>query len=51
VHLGQWIGFLALIISLYILWKIWQVLLPPFTAVVLATTLNQLVTRIDRSRA
>jgi predicted PurR-regulated permease PerM len=48
VRLGQWIGFLALIISLYILWRIRQILLLEFTAVVLATTLNQLVKRLER---
>ncbi len=48
MRLGQWIGFLALLISLYILWKIRQVLLLAFTAVVLATALNQLVKRLER---
>ncbi|MBD1864913.1 AI-2E family transporter [Trichocoleus desertorum] len=48
MRLGQWIGFLALIISLYILWRIRQVLLLAFTAVVLATALNQLVKRLEQ---
>lgn len=48
MRLGQWIGFLALLISLYILWRIRQVLLLAFTAVILATALNQLVKRLER---
>lgn len=43
MNLGQAIGLLALIISLYILWQIRQLLLLFLTAVVLATALNQLV--------
>lgn len=39
---GQWIGLLALVISLYILWQIRQVLLLVFAAVLLATLLNKL---------
>ncbi|MBD1999254.1 AI-2E family transporter [Leptolyngbya sp. FACHB-541] len=48
MRLGHWVGFLALVLSLYILWKIRQVLLLAFTAVVLATVLNQLVKRLER---
>jgi predicted PurR-regulated permease PerM len=48
VRLGHWVGFLALVLSLYILWRIRQVLLLAFTAVVLATVLNQLVKRLER---
>ncbi|MBD1929607.1 AI-2E family transporter [Trichocoleus sp. FACHB-90] len=43
MRLGQWVGLIALIISLYILWKIRQVVLLAFMAVVLATAINQLV--------
>ena len=43
VRLGTLIGFLAIIIALYILWQIKQVLLLAFAAVVFATTINQLV--------
>lgn len=43
MRFGQLIGFLALVISLYILWQIRQILLVVFAAVVLATALNQLV--------
>jgi predicted PurR-regulated permease PerM len=42
VNLGQWIGFLSLAASLYILWEIRQVLLLVFAAVVLANSLNLL---------
>jgi len=45
VKIGQWIGLLALIIS-HILWQI-QMLLLLFTAVVLATALNQLVQQLE----
>jgi len=50
VRLGQWLGLLALIISLYILWQIRQVVLLLFAAVVLATVLNRVVRRIQRYR-
>lgn len=50
MNLGQWIGLLALVISLYILWQIRQVLLLVFAAVILATTLNRLARRLQRSR-
>ncbi len=48
VNLGQWIGLIALVISLYILWQIREVLLLMFAAVVLATTLNRLAKRLQR---
>ena len=48
MNLGQWIGLLALVISLYILWQIRQVLLLVFAAVVLATALNRLARRFQR---
>lgn len=43
VKLGQWLGLVVLVVSLYILWQIRQLLLLVFAAVVLATTLNRLV--------
>lgn len=49
--LGEWIGFLALIVSLYILWKIRAVILLFFTAVILAIALNRLVRRLQQSGA
>lgn len=47
--LGQWIGFLVLIICLYVLWQIKDVLLLVFTAVVLATAINSLVQRLQKT--
>ena len=43
MRLGTLIGFLAILIALYILWRIKQVLLLAFAAVVFATAINQLV--------
>lgn len=48
MNLGQWIGLIAIVISLYILWQIREVLLLMFAAVVLATTLNRLAKRFQR---
>ena len=48
VKLGQWIGLIAIVLSLYILWQIREVLLLMFAAVVLATTLNRLAKRFQR---
>ncbi|MEA5618720.1 AI-2E family transporter [Cronbergia sp. UHCC 0137] len=47
MNLGQWIGLITLLLSLYILWQIRQVLLLIFAAVVLATTLNRLARRLQ----
>lgn len=43
-----YLGLLTIIIALYILWQIRQLLLLVFTAVVLATALNQLVTQFQQ---
>ncbi|WP_319421628.1 AI-2E family transporter [Pleurocapsa sp. FMAR1] len=43
MRLGTLVGFLAILIALYILWRIKQVLLLAFAAVVFATAINQLV--------
>ena len=48
MNLGRYIGLLALILALYILWQIRQILLLFFTGVVLATALNQLVRQFQR---
>ncbi|MEA5626046.1 AI-2E family transporter [Nostoc sp. UHCC 0251] len=48
MNLGQWIGLIAIVISLYILWQIREVLLLMFAAVVLAVTLNRLAKRFQR---
>lgn len=50
MSLGKWVGLLALVVSLYILWQIRQVLLLVFLAVVLATALNRIVQRLEKSR-
>lgn len=50
MRLDKWVGLLALGISLYILWKIRQILLVVFAAVVLATVLNRLVQVLQRMR-
>ncbi len=51
MNLGQWIGLIALLVSLYILWQIRQVILLVFMAVVFATALNRLVRRMRQSGA
>ena len=48
MNLGRYLGLLILIISLYILWQIKQLLLLAFTAIVLATALNQLVKQLQK---
>jgi predicted PurR-regulated permease PerM len=50
MRIGQWLGFVVLLVSLYILWQIRQLLLLIFTAVVLATAIGKLVQRLQRSR-
>jgi predicted PurR-regulated permease PerM len=50
VRFGQWLGLIVLVISLYILWQIRQIVLLVFAAVVLATVLNRVVRRLQRSR-
>lgn len=49
MNLGQWIGFLVLAVSLYIVWQIRQVLLLVFAAVVLANSLNLLARRFQEA--
>ncbi len=49
MSLGTWIGLLAFIVSVYILWEIRQVVLLIFAAVVLANALNILVKRFHQS--
>ncbi|HEY9694853.1 MAG TPA: AI-2E family transporter [Oculatellaceae cyanobacterium] len=48
MKIGQWIGFFALIISLYILWELRQLLLLVFAAVLVATSLNQLARQLRK---
>lgn len=49
MKIGQWLGIIALVISLYILWQVRQLLLLGFTAIVLSTAINHLVQRLQRS--
>ncbi|GAB4241310.1 MAG: AI-2E family transporter [Stanieria sp.] len=46
----HWLGLIALVLSLYILWQIRQIVLLLFAAVILATILNRVVRRLQRSR-
>jgi predicted PurR-regulated permease PerM len=48
VNFGQWLGFISLILSFYVLWQIRQLLLLIFTAIVFATALNRLVRWLQR---
>jgi predicted PurR-regulated permease PerM len=50
VRLGHWIGLLALLLSLVIIWQIRQIALLGFAAVVLATVLNRVVRSLQRFR-
>ena len=43
MNLGQWFGFVCLIIALFVLWQIRHLLLLVFTAVIIAVALNRLV--------
>ncbi len=45
--LGQWLGILALVLSLYILWQVRQTISLVFAAIVIATLLNQLARKIQ----
>jgi predicted PurR-regulated permease PerM len=49
VRFEQWLGLIALVVSLYILWQIRQVVLLLFAAVILATILNRVVRRLQRA--
>lgn len=51
MSLGKLIGFLAFAVSLYILWRLKQILLLIFTAVVFATVLNRVVRWLQRQGA
>jgi predicted PurR-regulated permease PerM len=45
VKLGRWISLMALLVTLYLMWRIRQVLLLIFTAIILTIPLNRLVKR------
>jgi predicted PurR-regulated permease PerM len=49
MKLGQWLGLLAIAAALYIFWQIRQLLLLVFTAIVLATAIDQLVRLLQRT--
>lgn len=49
MSLGKWIGLIAFIIALYVLWQIRDVLLLIFSAIVLAHALNILVDKFRRT--
>lgn len=51
MSLGKWLGFFALVVSLYILWEIREIILIFFTSVVFATALNRVVKRLEQSGA
>lgn len=51
MNLGKWLGFFALVVSLYILWEIREIILIFFTSVVFATALNRVVKRLQQSGA
>lgn len=48
MNFGQWLGLVALVLGLYILWNIRQLLLLLFVAIVFATALNRLVRKLER---
>ncbi len=48
MKLGQWVGLLALMLALYILWQIRSVLMLIFAAVVLAVALNTLGEQLQK---
>jgi predicted PurR-regulated permease PerM len=48
MKLGQWIGFLVIVVSFYILWQIRQVLLLVFLAIVLATALHRVLMKLQQ---
>ncbi len=48
MNLGQWLGFAAIIASIYILWQVRQAILLIFAAIVIATVLNKLARRFQR---
>lgn len=49
MNFGQWLGLVALVLSLFILWHIRQLLLLLFVAIVFATALNRLVRQWQRA--
>ncbi len=50
MNLGQWFGFVCLIISLIVLWQIRHLLLLVFTAIIIAVALNRLVRWLEQKK-
>ena len=48
MRLGTLLGFLSIVIAIYILWRIKQVLLLAFAAIIFATVINQIVKFLQR---
>lgn len=48
--LGRWIGLIALVISLYVLWQIRAIVLLFFMAIIFAVGLNRVVRQFQKSR-
>jgi predicted PurR-regulated permease PerM len=48
--LGRWIGLIALIILLYVLWQIRAIILLFFMAIIFAVGLNRVVRQFQKSR-
>ena len=48
MRLGTLLGFLSIIIAIYILWRIKQVLMLAFAAIIFATVINQIVKFLQR---
>ena len=48
MRLGTLLGFLSIVIAIYILWRIKQVLLLAFAAIIFATVINQIVKLLQR---
>jgi predicted PurR-regulated permease PerM len=51
MSLGKWVGLAIFLVALYILWQVRQLLFIIFSAVLLATALNIIVRRLQRSGA
>lgn len=50
MNLGQWFGFVCLIIALIVLWQIRHLLLLVFTAIIIAVALNRLVRWLEQKK-
>ncbi|MBM0744801.1 hypothetical protein JOY44_25070 (plasmid) [Phormidium sp. CLA17] len=48
MRLGQWLGLLPLLASLYVLWQVRSVVFLFFAAVLFAIALNRLVRRLQK---